>query len=88
MKIPCTCPCHSGVAMIHFVACCDNGYIDVATPPTTEEAELWNEAFEWIAQGFTLYDEVFFHKEDNDGDCPLSSVELAKLFAQFKKQKQ
>ncbi len=36
-KIKCTCPCHNaGVAMMHFVPCCDNGFIEVSTPQEQE----------------------------------------------------
>ena len=27
-KVKCTCPCHSGTSIMHFMASCNNGYID------------------------------------------------------------
>lgn len=27
-KYPCTCSCHRNPGMVHFVACCNNGYLE------------------------------------------------------------
>ncbi len=27
--IPCNCPCHNDNSVIHFIPCCDNGFIKI-----------------------------------------------------------
>lgn len=31
VKVKCNCPCHNKSGMMHFVACCNFGYIDTYT---------------------------------------------------------
>lgn len=37
LKVPCDCPCHRGMPMLHFVPCCDGGFVMKAIASAEEK---------------------------------------------------
>lgn len=80
MKIKCNCSCHEDPNVIHFVACCDNGYRD-ATP----HEEIAIKILEYLEENkipynkddisdyYKRFDELL-RKQNNDSDSGVSEV--------------